>query len=211
VPHVRLYIMYGQTEAAARLSYLPPEDLHRKHGSIGKAIPGVRLEVLNEKGEPVKPGETGEIAASGDNIMLGYWNNPEDTARALRGGRLFTGDMATVDDEGYIYIISRKSDMIKSGAHRIAPREIEEVIGKHPATVEAAVVGMPDEILGEAIYAFVVLKDGQACTQNELMRICKNDLPPFKLPKKICFVPDLPKTASGKIKKEELKQIKLPR
>ncbi|MFQ5736285.1 MAG: class I adenylate-forming enzyme family protein [Thermodesulfobacteriota bacterium] len=211
VPHTKLYIMYGQTEASARLSYLPPEDLHRKHGSIGKAIPGVRLDVLNEKGEPVKPGETGEIAACGENIMMGYWENPDETARTIRGGRLFTGDMATVDDEGYIYIISRKSDMIKSGAHRIAPREIEEAILEHPAVLEAAVVGTPDRILGEAICAFVVLKDGRACAANDLMRLCRSIIPPFKLPKRICFVPDLPKTASGKIKKEELKKQRLPR
>lgn len=207
VPHSKLYIMYGQTEASARLSYLPPEDLYRKHGSIGKAIPGVRLEVLNEKGEPVKPGETGEIAASGDNIMMGYWKNPEETAKTIRDGRLFTGDMATVDEEGYIYIISRKSDMIKSGAHRIAPREIEEVILEHPSVLEAAVVGRPDQILGESICAFVVLKDGHGCAENELMRLCGSSLPPFKMPKKICFATNLPKTESGKIKKEELKKI----
>lgn len=209
VPHSKLYIMYGQTEASARLSYLPPEDLHRKHGSIGKAIPGVRLEVLNEKNEPVKPGETGEIAASGENIMMGYWQNPQDTEKTVRGGRLFTGDMATVDEEGYIYIISRKSDMIKSGAHRIAPREIEEVMLEHDAVLEAAVVGRPDQILGESICAFVVLKDGHKCTENELMRLCASSLPPYKTPKKICFSPSLPKTQSGKIKKEELKKIVL--
>lgn len=210
VPHSKLYIMYGQTEAGARLSYLPPEDLHRKHGSIGKAIPGVRLEVLNEKGEPVRPGETGEIAASGENVMLGYWQNPEETAKTIRGGRLFTGDMATVDEEGYIYIISRKSDMIKSAAHRIAPREIEEVILEHPSVLEAAVVGRPDQMLGESICAFVVLKDAHVCAENELLRLCTRSLPPFKMPKKICFVPNLPKTASGKIKKEELKKIEFP-
>lgn len=209
VPHTKLYIMYGQTEASARLSYLPPEDLHRKHGSVGKPIPGVTIAVLNESGEPVKPGETGEIAASGDNIMMGYWENPDETARTLRGGRLFTGDMATVDDEGYIYIISRKSDMIKSGAHRIAPREIEEAILEHPSVLEAAVVGRPDQILGEAICAFVVLKEGRGCAESELIRLCRAIIPPFKLPKQICFVSDLPKTASGKIKKEELKNLEI--
>ncbi|MBI5586773.1 MAG: AMP-binding protein [Deltaproteobacteria bacterium] len=207
VPHIKLYIMYGQTEASARLSYLPPEDLHRKHGSVGKAIPGVKLEVLNDKGEPVKPGETGEITARGGNIMLGYWENPEETSKVIREGRLFTGDMATVDEEGYIYIVSRKRDMIKSGAHRIAPREIEEVILEHPSVIEAAVVGKPDPMLGESICAFVVLKDGQACAENELMRLCGANLPPFKMPKKIYFVSSLPKTQSGKVMKEELKKL----
>ena len=157
--------MYGQTEASARLSYLPPDDLHRKHGSVGKAIPGVLLQVVNEKGKRVKPGETGEIVAEGENIMAGYWEKPEETAKALRNGRLYTGDLATVDEEGYIYILSRRSDMIKSGAHRIAPREIEEVILEHPDIFEAAVVGMEDAILGEAIHAYVVMKEGCACTE----------------------------------------------
>jgi len=207
VPHSKIYIMYGQTEAAARLSYLPPEDLHRKHGSIGKAIPGVSIEVLDAKGEPVKPGETGEIAASGENIMMGYWNDPDETAKTIRGGKLFTGDMATVDEEGYIYIVSRKSELIKSGAHRIAPREVEEAILEHPSVFEAAVVGKPDELLGESIWAFVVLKDGHECGASELLRLCSSSLPPFKLPKKFCFVPGLPRTESGKIKREELKKI----
>ena len=206
VPHAKLYIMYGQTEASARLSYLHPDDLHRKHGSVGKAIPGVLLQVVNEKNEQVKPGETGEIVAAGGNIMAGYWGKTEETAKTLREGRLYTGDMATVDEEGYIYILSRKSDMIKNGAHRIAPREIEEVILEHPNVFEAAVVGKEDSILGEAIYAYVVLKEDCACTENELMRWCHESLPAYKIPKKFHFIQSLPKTESGKIKKHELKK-----
>ena len=206
VPHAKLYIMYGQTEASARLSYLPPDDLYRKHGSVGKAIPGVTLHVLNEKNEQVKPGETGEIVAEGKNIMAGYWGKTEESAKILRNGRLYTGDMATVDEEGYIYILSRKSDMIKSGAHRIAPREIEEVILEHPNVFEAAVVGMEDAILGEAIHAYVVLKDGCICTEKELMRWCHENLPTYKIPKSFHFAESLPKTESGKIKKHELKK-----
>ena len=206
VPHAKLYIMYGQTEASARLSYLPPDDLYRKHGSVGKAIPGVLLQVINEKNEQVKPGETGEIVAEGENIMAGYWGKTEETAKTLREGRLYTGDMATVDEEGYIYILSRKSDMIKSGAHRIAPREIEEVILEHPDVFEAAVVGKEDSILGEAIHAYVVLKEDCACTENELMRWCHESLPAYKIPKKFHFIQSLPKTESGKIKKHELKK-----
>lgn len=206
VPHAKLYIMYGQTEASARLSYLSPDDLHKKHGSVGKAIPGVMLQVINEKNEMVKPGETGEIVAAGENIMTGYWEKPEETAKVLRNGRLYTGDLATVDEEGYIYILSRKSDMIKSGAHRIAPREIEEVILEHPDVFEAAVVGMEDAILGEAIHAYVVMKEGCACTEKELMRWCSENLPTYKIPKGFHFAESLPKTESGKIKKHELKK-----
>ena len=206
MPQARLYIMYGQTEASARLSYLAPEDLQRKYGSVGKAIPGVTLDVLNEAGEKVAPGETGEIVATGDNIMTGYWANPEETSKTVRGNRLYTGDMATVDDEGYIYIISRKTELIKSGGHRIAPREIEEVLLKDPRVFEAAVVGKKDTIAGESVCAFVVLKDGCECGKNDLLRLCSEHLPGFKVPREIRFIKTLPKTESMKVKKEELKK-----
>lgn len=207
VPHAKIYIMYGQTEASARLSYLPPQDIYRKSGSVGTAIPGVTLEVLDENGQPVKPGETGEIVASGDNIMMGYWGKPEETEAALKAGKLHTGDMATVDEDGYIYIMSRKTEMIKSGGRRIAPREIEEVILKSSSIFEAAVVGRPDAILGEAICAFVVLKDGATATAQELLRLCHDNLPPYKMPKEIFFIKSLPKTENMKVKKTELKKI----
>lgn len=207
VPHAKIYIMYGQTEASARLSYLPPQDIYRKSGSVGTAIPGVTLEVLDENGRPVKPGETGEIVASGDNIMTGYWGKPEETEAALKGGKLRTGDMATVDEDGYIYIMSRKTEIIKSGGRRIAPREIEEALLKSSSVFEAAVVGRPDAILGEAICAFVVLKDGATATAQELLRLCHDNLPPYKMPKEIFFIKSLPKTENMKVKKTELKKI----
>ncbi|MCC6502877.1 MAG: acyl--CoA ligase [Deltaproteobacteria bacterium] len=207
VPHAKIYIMYGQTEASARLSYLPPEDIYKKAGSVGKAIPGVKLEVLGEDGQPVKPGETGEIIASGENIMMGYWGRPAETEAVLKDGRLRTGDMATVDEDGYIYIMSRKTDMIKSGAHRIAPREIEEALLKDPDVFEAAVVGRPDSILGESICAFVVLKDNQISSADTLLRVCREHLPAYKIPKKIFFMKSLPKTENMKVKKSELKKI----
>jgi len=210
VPHAKIYIMYGQTEASARLSYLPPEDIYRKAGSVGTAIPGVRLEVLSEDGTPVKPGETGEIIASGDNIMMGYWGRPAETEAVLKDGKLRTGDMATVDEDGYIYIMSRKTDIIKSGAHRIAPREIEEALLKDPDVFEAAVVGRPDQILGEAICAFVVLKDDRTSTAEALMRLCRANLPPYKVPKEIFFMKSLPRTENMKVKKTDLKKILQP-
>lgn len=207
VPHAKFYIMYGQTEASARLSYLPPEDLTRKQGSVGQGIPGVSLEVLDETGEPVKPGEVGEIVAHGENIMTGYWGREDETRQVLRDGRLYTGDMATVDEDGYIYIVSRKKEMIKSGAHRIAPREIEEVLLKYPKVFEAAVVGQSDPILGEAICAFVILKEGENCLEKELLHLCHEHLPIYKMPRKIHFTDTFPRTESGKIKKEELKRL----
>ena len=201
---IPIFIMYGQTEAAARLSYLDPKDLYAKAGSIGKAIPGVTLQLLDKQGVPVQSGETGEIVATGENIMAGYWNKPEETAQILRPEGLWTGDLARQDDEGYFFIISRKSDMIKSGSHRIAPKEIEEIIYEHEAVHEVAVVGVEDEILGEAIKACIVLKKDQTCTEKDILRHCKKNLPAFKIPHQITFMVELPKTVTGKIKKGDL-------
>lgn len=208
LPNVDIYIMYGQTEASARLSFLEPMELERKSGSIGKAIPGVTLSVLSKGGEPVKTGETGEIVAQGDNVMVGYWEDSEKTSQVLRKEGLWTGDLARVDDEGFLYIVSRKSDMIKSGAHRIAPKEIEEVILEHMAVHEVAVFGIEDddEILGEVIKAAVVLKQGSECSKRELLAHCRRNLPAFKVPQHLEFIDELLKTSSGKVKKHELKK-----
>jgi long-chain acyl-CoA synthetase len=204
MPHIKIYIMYGQTEASARLSYLEPEMLLNKIGSIGKAIPGVTLTVRDEHGNICAPGVTGEIVANGDNIMKGYWNQPQATSMVLKDDGLHTGDLAKTDEDGYLYIVSRKSDMIKSGAHRISPKEIEEILAEHKDVVESAVVGLPDEILGEAITAVIVLKNRSKVTENEIMKHCRANLPAFKIPKKMEFRESIPKTASGKIKRHLL-------
>ncbi len=206
LPSVDIYIMYGQTEASARLSYLPPEYLIRKTGSIGKAIPGVTLAVLNKEAHPVHPGETGEIVARGDNIMTGYWRDPDETAKVIKNGFLWTGDLAKTDEEGFLYIVSRKSDMIKSGAHRIGPREIEEVILEQGHAHEAAAFGIPDDILGEEIAVAIVLKTDTAVTDKDILAHCKKNLPAYKIPHRVFFMNELPKTASGKVKKNELKE-----
>ena len=206
-PDVDIYIMYGQTEAAPRLSCLAPDMIVDKAGSIGTAIPGVTLEVCRPDGTRAAVGEVGEIVASGDNIMAGYWQQPEETAKVLRDGRLWTGDLARIDDDGFLFIESRKSDMIKSGSHRIAPKEIENVLMELPSIHEVAVVGHPDEILGEKIIAFVVLKDGSVINPKELNRHCRRNLPSFKVPHEIVFREELPKTAAGKIQKIELKLV----
>ncbi|NLX19451.1 MAG: acyl--CoA ligase [Desulfobulbus sp.] len=206
-PASRIFIMYGQTEACARLAYLPPEEIERKPGSIGKGIPGVELRVLDKDGQPVKPGEVGEIVARGENIMAGYWNRPEETREVLRPEGLWTGDLATCDEEGFLYIVSRKSDLIKSGSHRIGPKEIEDVLAEHAAVHEAAVIGIPDEILDERICACVVLRPGCQCSEKELKFHCKKFLAQYKVPHEVIFVADLPKTTSGKIQKSELRAI----
>ena len=205
-PDVKIFIMYGQTEASARLSYLPPEDLERKPGSVGIAIPGVELELLDKDGKPVPRGERGEIVARGDNIMSGYWKRPDETDSVLRSTGLWTGDLAWQDDDGYFYIVSRKSDIIKSGSHRIGPQEIEDVIMEHPAVSEVAVIGIPDEILDERIKACVVLKPQVQCTEKELRKHCRAILPAYKVPHVIEFHQALPKTSTGKIKRAALRQ-----
>ena len=199
-----IYIMYGQTEATARLSYLSPDRFVDKLGSIGKAISDVELRVVDEGGNQVSPGHVGEIIARGENVMQGYWGQPEETAKVLRNGWLYTGDLASVDEEGFIYIESRKSDMIKSGAHRISPKEIEEVMAAWPGVHEVAVTGFPDPILGEAIWAFVVPEGNQALDHKAIVRHCRNNLASFKVPHELVELTELPKTTSGKIKKNLL-------
>src|SRR5205085_11945116 len=165
-PQVRFFLMYGQTEGTARLSYLPPDRLGDKLGSIGKGLPSTRLEVLKMDGTPVVAGsgETGEIVASGDNIASGYWNDPDETAAFFRNGRLHTGDLARVDKDGFIFFVERERDMIKPGGNRVSAKEIEDVIAELRDIVEVAVVGVPHELLGESIQAFVVLRPNATST-----------------------------------------------
>ena len=208
-PQVRLFVMYGQTEATARLSYLPPELLDDKLGSIGKGLPGSRLEVLREGGTPVRPGsdEIGEIAASGDNITLGYWNDAEETARFFRNGRLFTGDMARVDRDDFIFIVDRARDFIKAMGNRVSPKEIEEVLSQMPEVVEAAVIGVPHEIWGEAIKAYLTTNKPGQLTVEDVRNYCLLQLPNYKVPEYVEFLPQLPKTANGKVAKEVLRKM----
>jgi len=206
VPDIKFYVMYGQTEASARLTYLDPKYLKKKMGSVGKAIPGVELIVMNKARIPVKPGETGEIVARGKNIMMGYWNAPEETTLVLHKEGLFTGDLARVDEDGFIYIVGRKKDMIKSGAYRISPIEIEDIVCQIPGIVECAVVGIQDKILGEAVGLFVV-GDGSLIEEKVIISYCKKNLASYKIPKKIEIVSELPKTTSGKIKRRKLNRF----
>jgi acyl-CoA synthetase (AMP-forming)/AMP-acid ligase II len=206
LPHVRMFVMYGQTEATARLSYLPPDQLERKLGSVGIGIPGVTLRIMDKEGHEVPRGTVGEIVATGDNVMLGYWKNPEETARVLRPEGLRTGDLGHMDDDGYVFIVGRESDMIKSGAHRIGPKEIEDVVEKLPEVAQCAVVGVPDELLGEAIVAFCVPVEGATITPMAVLRICHEHLPRFKMPGQVRVVDVLPKTDTGKLRRNELKE-----
>lgn len=206
LPGTDVYIMYGQTEATARLTYLVPSELIRKAGSIGKAIPGVRITLRKEDGAFASPGEVGEIIAEGENVMGGYWNNPDDTKAVLKDGCLHTGDLAKADEEGFLYIVGRRSEMIKTGGHRVSPKEIEEVISGMPGVHEVAVVGVLDEMLGQAIRAFVVREPGGSVSMKDVLKHCAKNLEPFLVPHDVVFPDELPKSPSGKIDRAGLKR-----
>lgn len=201
-PHVSFFVMYGQTEATARLSYLPPEMSSQKKGSIGRSIPGVQLQVRNSAGEAItEVGQKGEIWATGGNIMMGYWKDPDQTAKVLRDGWLRTGDIAYADSDGYLYITGRNSEMIKSGEHRIGPAEVENVIKRLDCIDEVAVVGTQDDILGQVLKAIIVLNPTRTIEVRDIKRHCMTMLPVYKIPKYIEYVDEIPKTSSGKIKR----------
>lgn len=202
--NVKFFVMYGQTEATARLTYLPPDMLSKKLGSVGIAIPGVELSVQSPEGEALQTNAEGEVCARGDNIMLGYWQQSALTQQKIKHGWLHTGDIGRLDDDGYLYLVGRNSDMIKSGAHRIAPEEIEQVIKQIDDVEQVAVVGVPDALLGQSIKAFIVTKNNEPIEKRLIMATCKNQLAQYKWPKAIEFISDLPKTASGKVKRHEL-------
>jgi len=208
-PKVPYFLMYGQTEATARLSYLPPERLADKLGSIGRGLPSTRLEVLKPDGTSVRPGsdEIGEIVATGDNIALGYWKDPGETAKFFRNGRLYTGDLARMDADGFIFIVERERDLIKSGGNRVSAKEVEDVIAEIGDVVEVAVVGMAHELLGEAIKAFVVLTPGSSGTPALVAEHCRKHMPSFKAPDEIIFLSSMPHNGAGKIVKGKLKEM----
>jgi acyl-CoA synthetase (AMP-forming)/AMP-acid ligase II len=208
LPGVQIFIMYGQTEATARLSYLPPSMLQTKIGSIGKGMPGVELRVVNDHGGDVLPGEVGEVVANGANVARGYWCEPQESAVVFRDGLLYTGDLATVDEDGYIFIVDRARDFLKCGGKRVSCRQIEEQLLVFRELQEAAVIGIPDAVLGEAVKAFVVSrhKDHNGLPE-QVLSFCKSHLPPQQVPKEIVVLSSLPKNSAGKVLKSRLKEL----
>ena len=209
-PQAKLYSMYGLTECK-RVSYLPPEELDRRPGSVGIAIPNTEVWIEDEEGRRVGPGEVGELVVRGSHVMQGYWELPEETARTFRPGRypgerlLYTGDLFTMDEEGFLYFVSRKDDIIKSRGEKVSPKEVEDVLYRLDGVIEAAVVGVPDPLLGQAIKAYVVSKDGVGLTEKQVLRHCAAHLEDFMVPKYVEFCDSLPKTPSGKISKRSLR------
>ncbi len=203
----RLVEGYGLTEAAP-VTHCNPLYGERKVGSIGPPFPSVDAYAADAEGNPLPPGEVGELVIKGPNVMLGYWKRPEETAQTLQDGWLFTGDVARMDEEGYFYIVDRKKDMIIAGGYNIYPREVEEVLYQHPAVKEAAVVGVPDAYRGETVKAFLVLKEGFAgkVGEAEMRDFTKERLAAYKVPKLWEFREELPKTAVGKILRRTLRK-----
>ena len=196
---------YGLSEASPVTCFNPLER-PRKAGSIGTSIVNVLNKVVDEMGEELPPGEVGELIVQGPNVMKGYYKLPEETAAAIKDGWLYTGDLAKMDEEGYFYIVDRKKDIVIVGGYNVYPREVEEVLFAHPEIVEAAVIGVPDPDLGEAVHAFIVSK-AESLTEEDVRAYCKGHLAKYKIPTVIEFLEELPKNTTGKILRRSLKEI----
>ena len=194
---------YGLSEATCASS-INPLDGKRKIGSIGLPLEGQEMKILDDNGKELPAGQVGEIVVRGEVVMKSYYKNPEATAEALKGGWLHTGDLGCVDEDGYFYIVGRKKEMIIRGGENIYPKEAEEVLYRHPAIMEAAVVGVPDKIWGEEVMAFIILNEDAELTADEVIAYCKEHLADFKCPRKVEFVKAFPKTATGKIQKNKI-------
>jgi acyl-CoA synthetase (AMP-forming)/AMP-acid ligase II len=208
-PRARIYSMYGLTECK-RVAYLPPEELDARPGSVGKAMPNCEAFIVDELGQRVGPGVVGELVVRGSNVMRCYWEMPEETAEKIRPGAfpgdelLYTGDLFRMDGEGYLYFVGRKDDIIKSRGEKVSPREVEDVLYGMEGVAEAAVVGVDDPVLGQAIKAFITLRDGATLDEMEVQRHCSMHLEDFMVPKHVEFMKSLPKTETGKIRKQGL-------
>lgn len=209
-PTARIYSMYGLTECK-RCTYLPPEDIDRKPESVGIAIPNTELWLVDENDNKLPPGEIGQLVIRGATVMKGYWEKPEATAKKLRPGPvpgeqvLYTGDLCRLDEEGYLYFVGRMDDIIKSRGEKVAPKEVEAALVAIPGVREAAVIGVPDDLLGQAVKAFVVLDAGVTLDVRAIQRECQARLENFMVPKHVEIVPELAKGPTGKIQKTHLR------
>ncbi len=214
LPHVQIYSMFGLTECK-RIAYLPPDRIDDKPDSVGQAMPNCEVFIVDEDGKQVKPGEAGELIVRGSNVMQGYWNAPNLTAKTFKPALgfkenlLFTGDYFKQDSEGLLYFIGRIDDMIKSRGERISAKEVEHIITQIEGITECAVIGVDDDILGQAVKAFVVPVPGTNMNTKEVVEYCSRNLEPYCIPKFVEFVDELPKTPHGKIDKKKLKKGKV--
>ena len=198
-PFIQFYTMYGQTEATARISYLPPQKLNDKLGSIGKGIPGVEIKVVDSKGKVVEPGKLGEIIVRGENIMAGYFDDPMESSKTIRNGWLYTGDLATIDNEGYVFIEARKKEIVKVGGKRVSLKEIEEVINTIPGVIDCTIEYVEDSILGEAIKATIITSDHiNYINEDSILQFCGTKLSRHKIPSIIKIDKNLTISSTGK-------------
>jgi long-chain acyl-CoA synthetase len=208
-PAAHLYLMYGQTECK-RATFLPPSEVDRRPTSVGRGMPNQEHWLADDAGRRLPNGSTGELVVRGAHVMRGYWEKPDETRRTLRTDpatgelALYTGDIFRTDADGFLYFVARQDDIIKSRGEKVSPREVENALYEMPGVLEAAVIGVPDEVLGEAVKAFVTLKPGTVCTERDVIRFCLSRLESYMAPKHVVFVETLPKTDSGKIKKTTL-------
>jgi amino acid adenylation domain-containing protein len=208
-PTATLFSMYGLTECK-RVTYLPPDQLDVRPMSVGKGMPNEEVWLIDEHGQRLPNGSTGELVVRGSHVMRGYWRKPQQTAERLKPGdlpgemHLHTGDIFRTDEEGYLYFVARKDDIIKSRGEKVSPREVENVLYKLEGVLEAAVIGVADEVLGEAVKAFVVLKEGYVWTERDVIKHCLAHLESFMAPKQVVFMTALPRTDTGKITKRGL-------
>jgi amino acid adenylation domain-containing protein len=208
-PRATLFSMYGLTECK-RVTYLPPDQLDIRPTSVGRGMPNEEVWLVDEQGKRLPNGSTGELVIRGSNVMRGYWEKPEHTARRLKLGPnpgemvLYSGDLFRTDEEGFLYFVARKDDIIKSRGEKVSPKEVENVLYGLDGVQDATVVGVPDEMLGQAIKAFVVLRPGCKYSEKDVIRHCQGRLESFMVPKHVTIVPELPKTDTGKIKKAGL-------
>lgn len=206
-PHAQLFVMYGQTEATSRLSYLPPGLLTARRGSIGRGIPGVSLAVVDTDGHILPAGTVGEVFARGENITKGYWNDPAGTAAKFVDGGLRTGDLARTDEDGFVYIVDRQDDFIKSWGFRVSSHEVEDAVVAVPGVAGAAAVGRPDERAGEAIVVFYVAVPGSEVTADQILAHCRSVLGGHLVPHEVHRIDELPLNQNGKTVKAALKTL----
>ena len=215
LPNVKIFSMFGLTECK-RVSYLPPEQIDCRPGSVGKAMPNCETMILDDAGNPLGPNQVGELVVRGSNVMRGYWEAPEETTKRLKPGRipnemwLHTGDLFRTDEEGFLYWVGRQDDIIKSRGEKVSPREVEDVLHQHPLIAEAAVLGVSDPVLGQAVRAVVRLREEAALTVREVQAHCRSYLEDFKVPQQVEFREVLPKTPNGKIDKKALTRVAVP-
>jgi fatty-acyl-CoA synthase len=205
VPAMRLWNFYGQTEIAPLATVLKPEEQLTKAGSAGRAVLNVETRVVDDSMQDVRPGEIGEIVHRSPQLLQGYFHDDERSAAAFEGGWFHSGDLATIDSDGYITVVDRKKDMIKTGGENVASREVEETIFRVSGVSEVAVIGLPHPYWIEAVTAIVVVKAGHELSEGQVLAFCRQQMAPFKIPKKVVFVDSLPKNPSGKLLKRELR------